>query len=464
MTLPALPNPAYQPTTLMGRRTFAWHRYIPHKPTTQQAAFLKLDALEALYGGAAGGGKSDALLMDALQDVMTPGYSAILFRRTYQDLSLPGALLERSRQWLEGTDAHWDGVKKQWRFPSGAILAFGYLDTDADRFRYQSAEFQFIGWDELTQFPEGWYRYLLSRLRRLKSMDVPVRSRGATNPGGIGHEWVKRRFLQEDRPFVPAKLADNPHLDAEGYRASLAQLDSVTRKQLEEGEWVQDASGLLFPEFNAQIHCIEAEPAGLTSTVIALDFGTASWNALAEVGWRENDPTTYILRAYQFKGLSEEAANETESVSRVRAPHRVVGDVGGLGKSYSEEMRRRFGIPVVPAQKNDKLGYIRLLNGALKAGTIKVVRPACADLVHQWSTLPKDPKTGMEVAGFDNHASDAALYGWRESFSYVERPKATEPAYGTPEWYAAEETAMREARDEQVRRRLREEEERNPWD
>lgn len=447
------------PVTLVGRRALAWQRYIPHKPTTQQKKFLALSALEALYGGAAGGGKSDALLMDALQDVETPGYAAILFRRTYQDLSKPGALIARSHEWLSGTKAHWDGVKKAWTFPSGAVLTFGYLDNDADRFRYQSAEFQFIGFDELTQFPEGWYRYLLSRLRRLKTMDVPVRMRGATNPGGIGHEWVKERFVADDsRPFIPAKLEDNPHLDVEGYRTSLAQLDAVTRKQLEHGEWVQDASGLLFPEFNKQ-HIIDALPTGKWETIVSLDFGTVSNNALAEVGWRENDPVTYIMRAYEFQGLSEECAHEVAEVSKTRSPHRVVGDVGGLGKGYAEEIQRRFTIPITPAQKNDKLGYIRLLNGALKAGTIRVLRDTCADLIHEWSTLPKDPKTGEEIAGFANHASDAALYGWRESRSYNEQPaKPPAPKMGTPEYWRQIEDAMLERVDLETARNIKERE------
>jgi len=358
----------YQPTSFATRRVAAWGKYIPHKPTEPQKRFLSLANLEALYGGAAGGGKSDALLMDGIQDVMTPGYSGIIFRRTYQDLSLPGALLDRSMAWLQNTDAHWDGIKKQWRFPSGSVLAFGYLDTEKDKFRYQSAEFQFVGFDELTQFPEGWYRYLLSRLRRLKTMEVPVRSRGATNPGGIGHEWVKKRFVEDktgSRRFVPALLSDNPHIDQKEYRKALAELDTVTRKQLEEGQWIQDASGLLFFEFGEK-NIFTRMPLGSMHTIIGLDFGVSTANGVSLVGWTDNDPTTYVLKSYQLHGLSEEMAGEWKSLDEVYKPNRVVGDLGGLGKGTAEEMKRRFSVPVVAAQKHDKLGYIRLLNGALK--------------------------------------------------------------------------------------------------
>ncbi|GAF75153.1 unnamed protein product, partial [marine sediment metagenome] len=113
-------------------------KWIPHQPTVKQQAFLKLWQTEAFYGGAAGGGKSDALLMAALQYVDVPDYAAILFRRTYADLALPGALMDRAGEWLGGTEAHWSGQDKRWTFPSGATLTFGYLDTDADRYRYQS--------------------------------------------------------------------------------------------------------------------------------------------------------------------------------------------------------------------------------------------------------------------------------------------------------------------------------------
>jgi predicted phage terminase large subunit-like protein len=210
--------------------------------------FLMLQHREALFGGAAGGGKSQALLMAALQYVDVPGYSALLFRRTYADLTLPGALLDRARDWLGPTDAVWNDREKTWRFPSGATLTFGYLDTENDRLRYQGAEAQFVGFDELTQFGERDYRYLFSRLRRLQGSPVPIRMRAASNPGGPGHEWVKARFVDSDneRPFVPARLSDNPSLDTAEYEDSLAELDPITRRQLLEGDWTARAGGSLF--------------------------------------------------------------------------------------------------------------------------------------------------------------------------------------------------------------------------
>jgi predicted phage terminase large subunit-like protein len=203
--------------------------------------------MEAFYGGAAGGGKSDALLMAALQYVHVPGYSALLLRRSFTHLSLPGALMDRAREWLYSTDAKWHEVEKTWEFPSGATMTFGYLEQEADKYRYQSAEFQYIGFDELTQFTESQYQYLFSRLRRLKTSSVNIRMRAASNPGDRGHDWVYQRFMVEGpncgRVFIPAKLRDNDYLDQAEYVKTLAELDPVTREQLLNGDWSVRESG-----------------------------------------------------------------------------------------------------------------------------------------------------------------------------------------------------------------------------
>lgn len=228
--------------------------YIPHDPTIKQAKGLLDLTPEMLYGGSAGGGKSDWLLSAGLQFVEFPGYSALLLRRSFTDLSLPKALMDRAHEWLDGTDARWNSFTKTWTFPSGASLSFGYLEKPKDIYRYQSSEFQFIGFDELTQFTEQQYVYLSSRLRKLKGVDIPLRLRAASNPGGIGHDWVKARFIdlspsemaEEHRSFLPAGLSDNPHIDQEEYKKSLNRLDPVTRQQLLEGDWDITAQAGMF--------------------------------------------------------------------------------------------------------------------------------------------------------------------------------------------------------------------------
>lgn len=240
-----MPRPILELTTV--RNPFLRHLM----PTGRQIRFLALEQREALYGGAAGGGKSQALLMAAAQFVDVPGYSALLLRKSFRDLNQPDALIPRSKEWWKGKAA-WNEQARRWTFPSGATITFGYLEHPDDVYQYQGAAYQFVGFDELTQFDEAPYRYLFSRLRRLTGQPVPLRMRAGSNPGGRGHDWVKRRFLLErhqERVFVPAALRDNPHLDATEYESSLSHLDPITRAQLLAGDWDAHRGGRFLPEW-----------------------------------------------------------------------------------------------------------------------------------------------------------------------------------------------------------------------
>lgn len=259
------------------------HPFLPQRPTPPQRRFLDLECREALYGGAAGGGKSSALLLAALQYVDRPGYAALLLRRTFADLALPDALMARAQEWLAGTPAVWNERDHRFTFPSGATLSFGYMETDRDRFRYQGSAFQFVGFDELTQFNEVQYRYLASRLRRLEGSDIPLRMRAASNPGGVGHEWVRRRFIDEPSPervFVPARLDDNPHLDRGSYEESLDLLDPVTHAQLRRGDWDVLPQGPFFDR--SWFAVVDAAPA--TGRVVRF------WDLAATVPQAGSDP------------------------------------------------------------------------------------------------------------------------------------------------------------------------------
>lgn len=238
--------------------------WVPTDPHPKQAEFLTFltpigeHPREGLYGGAAGGGKSYALLIGAAQYVEVPGYAALLLRRTTPDLNRPGAILDMSRQWWGGTSARYNADQKTWTFPSGATVTFGHMEHDGDKYIYQGSQYQYVAFDELSQFTEGQYTYLISRLRRLSGSDVPIRMRSSSNPGGIGHEWVRRRFpvTNEDlgpqfdkmtrRFFIPARLSDNPSLDRDEYRETLQEVDPVLRAQLLDGNWSVQAGGATF--------------------------------------------------------------------------------------------------------------------------------------------------------------------------------------------------------------------------
>lgn len=290
---------------------------IPQRPHGRQKLFLQgelKEAREVMYGGAAGGMKSSALLMSALEYIHIPNYAALILRRTFADLSLPDAIMDRAKQWLIGKPGvKWDAENKTFSFAcpgsSGkSTLTFGYLESEVDKFRYQGSAYQFVGFDELTQFLETQYLYLFSRQRRpaipcqncmtdmkkdkatgnwihsndvsctnpvpqaqsfkqySRLYDVPLRTRSASNPGGVGHEWVKARFIPEDysgpedetiwykegvtdeghkfsTAFVPSRLQDNPFIDQQTYEDGLGLLDRVTKRQLLYGDWAISPTG-----------------------------------------------------------------------------------------------------------------------------------------------------------------------------------------------------------------------------
>lgn len=191
--------------------------------------------------------------------------------------------MDKAREWLAGTDARWNEKTKTWRFPSGAALTFGYLEREEHKYQYQSSEFQFIGFDELTHFTETQYLYLFSRLRKTTDLPVPLRMRSASNPGGIGHEWVYERFIKNSDPitsenpqrlFIPATIHDNEHLDKEEYIKNLMHLDAVTRMRLLNGDWNIKPIGDLFElSWFSYVH----EPPGIiTMAVRAWDLAASS--------------------------------------------------------------------------------------------------------------------------------------------------------------------------------------------
>lgn len=336
---------------LLDRLTPRLTPYIAQVPTPPQAAFLLASELEVLFGGAAGPGKSSGLLMSALQYVDVPGYAALLLRRTFKDLSLPGALMDRAESWLRPTDAQWRPNEMTWVFPSGATLTFGHLQHEGDKYQYQSAEFQFVGFDELTQFSETQYTYLFSRLRRLRGAEVPIRMRTASNPGGIGHAWVKEMFItngrKEGRLYIPARLSDNPHIDADSYVQSLMRLDPVTRQRYLEGDWTIEHEGRMFSR--AWFPIVDTAPVGL-KVVRRWDLAATpdkegqdpDWTAGALMG---RDPQgRYYLKDVRRARLSpqgvEQLIYQTAALDGPEVPIVIEQEGGASGKSLISYYQR----------------------------------------------------------------------------------------------------------------------------
>ncbi len=231
------------------------NEWIPITLTEKQEAFLWLEDLDAFYGGAAGGGKSYALLAAALQYVDCPGYNAIIIRDTLANLEKPDSIIDLSFKWLVNTDAAWNGNKKRWSFTSGATLSFGYLDTPKDHFQYQSAQYQYVGIDEVVNIRKNQAEFMFSRMRKTKGSPVPIRFRCASNPPLPEQiergAWVKQKYVDEKTRekgviFIPAALDDNPYLDAEEYEKSLDKLDPITKAKMKDGDWEIEAMGNMF--------------------------------------------------------------------------------------------------------------------------------------------------------------------------------------------------------------------------
>lgn len=318
--------------------TIAW------KPQPKQVQFMQRPEYEALYGGAAGGGKSDALLAEALRQVHIPKYRGLILRKTYPQLS---ELIDRSQVLYKKAypKARYNGSKHYWAFPSGAKIYFGAMHHKQDRTNYQGRQYDFIGFDELTHFSWEEYSYMFSRNRPSSGEGTTrVYIRATANPGGIGHGWVKERFIEaaeplttiweestvvlpdgtkrtvrRDRVFVPSSVFDNPALLEEdpNYLGNLALLPEKDRNALLYGDW-DSYTGQFFSEFRVRPDMEKAKAAGcletaedlarqgrFTHVIEPLDMTTSeqrNWTIMRSYDWGYAHPFSLAWWAVDYEG------------------------------------------------------------------------------------------------------------------------------------------------------------------
>lgn len=384
--------------------------FCPEEPSMTQKVFLRTYALEALFGGAAGGGKSSALLMSALQYVDTPNYSAILFRRTYADLALPGALMDRFRSWIGNyDDVHWNANSYVATFPSGARISFGYLNNTNDFMRYKGSEFQFIGMDEVTEIRESDYRYLFSRLRRPAVgalSKVPLRMRCASNPAP---NWVRQRFIVEGREsariFVPSFLTDNPGIDAESYRQALSALDPIERARLESGDWWATALGSLFERTNFPIIDFAEMPQISSSSRFVRYWDLAATeptNSNPDPDWTVGtlmmfqDGICYVMDVRKIRAKSDKVEAfiaQTAKEDGLTTPIRMEQEPGSSGKALVDQYAR-YVLPgydlLGERPTGDKVTRARPFAAAVANGNVRLVRGAwLTDWLDEISSFPE---------------------------------------------------------------------------
>lgn len=346
-----------------------------------QTQFLQCPAFEVLFGGAAGGSKTCSLVVDATRYIGQghgAAYQAVLFRRTFEDLKK--AVLLETHMVYPRLGGRYNAQDHCWLFPGQERIWLGYLDNENDVLHWQGTQVPFVGFDEVTQFSESQYTYLFSRVRSVRG--IPGRVRAATNPGGPGHDWVFRRWgpwldpacdIQADpgqtlyiaidddgiehivprdhrnqageldalgRCFIPSKLADNPHLNADSqYALRLDRLDPVTRAQLKDGNWlIKPGKGLLFKRtwFAIEDHAPQATR-WIRYWDLAATEGGGDWTVGVLMAITP-DKTIWIVDVVRFQGSPGEVERrilETARQDGCKVPIGIPQDPGQAGKAQT---------------------------------------------------------------------------------------------------------------------------------
>ena len=277
--------------------------------TKKQKMFIDASADEVLFGGAAGGGKSYGQLVDALLFALRyAGSKQLILRRTFPELEK--SLIRVHLEFYPRSIYSYNSSSHSGKFVNGSIIDFGYCDNENDVYKYQSSEYDIIRFDELTHFRDIVYIYLLSRIRGANSF--PKMAKSSTNPGGVGHGWVKERFIDIGEPnvvhqvgettriFIPSKVQDNKFLLSQdpNYIKRLKNLSEKDQKALLYGDWdIYD--GQYFSEFKREIHVVD--PIQIPShwkRYISMDYGLD----MLAVLWYARDTEG---NAYVYKEIHE---------------------------------------------------------------------------------------------------------------------------------------------------------------
>lgn len=458
-------------TTTAGERPVV---RIDYTANPRQAAAHAAYADELLYGGAAGGGKSRFGRAEALAFCLeVPGAAVLILRKSFPDLNQPGAMIPAMREEVPRELGRYNTTEHRWTLRNGSTITFGYLARDADVTNYQGAEFQLIIIDEATQISEYRFRYMLSRLRaagavaaRMDELGYRPRIILTANPGGVGHEWVKRRFIDpappnvvwqpepsEDDPepgtrcFIPAKVDDNPHVD-KGYRLRLNRLPPDERRMLKDGDW-DVYQGQRFRHFRRAIHVIDPEELPLSlggiRRGVGVDYGmdapfAALWGAVLADGlvviYREAYAAgltprqqAELIRSLEAPGERDEARpirTALDPSTWARNPHHAAPKppksirIGGPQDdtpppgSIAAAYRDVLGGSVVKA-RNDRLAGVALVSEKLMVRADGLPRlliySTCRNLIRTLPSLPRDEKRPEDVdTSAEDHLYDALRY------------------------------------------------------
>jgi len=410
-----------------------------------QTEFLAAGETDVLYGGAAGGGKSYAMLVDPLRYAHRAAHRALILRRSMPELR---ELIDKSRELYPKAfpGCKYREVEKMWNFPSGAKIEFGFLERDADVYRYQGQAYSWIGFDEITHLPtEFSWNYLASRLRTTDAEIVPY-MRCTANPGGVGAHWVKKRYIDPcipdtsfegvdglTRKFIPARLDDNPYLAEDGrYEQMLKALPPTQRKQLLEGNWDVN-EGAAFTEFSLDTHVISPFEIPISwERIKGIDYGYASESACIWATLDPSDGTLIVYRELYRKGLTGQDLGYRITEMEMQDPFSVAGVLdtaawnrtGTLGPTVGETLVKQ-GHKLRRADKNRIQGkiqiheYLRLQ----QSGRPRLqIFNNCPNLIRELQSIPLDKSNPEDVdTKAQDHAYDALRY------LIMSRPRINDP-------------------------------------
>lgn len=398
--------------------------------TPKQKQFIEAGASEVLFGGAAGGGKSFAQLIDAFLFAQRyPKSRQLILRRTYRELEM--SLIRVAMDMYPRAIYKYNASKHMGAFSNGSVIDFAYCDSENDIYKYQSAEYDVIRFDELTHFTEQMYVYLISRCRGTNG--YPKQIKGSTNPGGVGHAWVKSRFIDMGPPnqerdgkiFIPAMVQDNVFLmnTDPDYVKRLEKLSEKDKQALLYGNW-DIFDGQYFTEWKRDLHVIEPfEIPKHWRRYFVMDYGldmlAGYWIALDTCG-----------RAYVYREIYQSGLIISEAARRIRemtneeiyariAPPDLWNRRQDTGKSAAEIFAEN-GVPIVAA-KNDRVqGWYNLKEWLrpCKDETGATIAPLrifsnCLNLIRTLPSVAVDKKNPNDVANEPHeltHAPDAIRY------------------------------------------------------
>jgi len=416
-----------------------------HANEGPQTDFLAASEKDVLYGGAAGGGKSYAMIVDPLRYAHKKDHRALILRRSMPELR---EMIDKSRELYPQAfpGAKFKEVEKLWQFPSGAKVEFGFLERDADVYRYQGQAYSWIGFDEITHLPtEFSWNYLASRLRTTDP-EIQTYLRCTANPGGVGSHWVKKRYIEPQehntsfegtdgltRKFIPARLADNPYLDADGvYEQMLKSLPPVQRRQLLEGNWDVN-EGAAFVEFDPLNHVITPfELPVHWERIKGIDYGYASESCCLWGIMDINDGTLIIYRELYRKNLTGVDLAAIITDMEMEDPFSVNGvldtaawaKTGTTGPTVGESLVNA-GHKLRRADKNRIQGKIQI-HEYLKVqdnGRPRLqIFNTCPNLIRELQSIPLSKINPEDV---DTHASDHAYDALR--YMIMSRPRMDSP-------------------------------------